>query len=120
MREIVSELFSQMSLRVWHFNSLNFVIYTMVFLATYLKLVEYEHFSSFPLAAQNHRRLIFMSYLVARADNTKHDSKRGDLRVPAISNIVMQITKVTTCQKIKNGKRIACFKCLPFCKNRSL
>lgn len=50
-----------------------------------------------------------MSYLIARADNTKHDSKRDDLRMPAISDVIMLITKVTACQKITNGNTIACF-----------
>ena len=52
-----------------------------------------------------------MSYLITRADNTKHDSEGGDLRVPGISDVIMQITKVTAYQKMTNGNKIDCFIC---------
>lgn len=50
-----------------------------------------------------------MSYLIARADDTKHYPKRGDLRMPRIADGIMQITKVAACQKMKNCLRIVRF-----------
>lgn len=39
------------------------------------------------------------SYPVARAYKAEHDSKWGYVRMPAVTNIVMQKPKVAACQK---------------------